>query len=135
MKQQQGFSIMEVLIAMAIMTSTVYVLSDLHIRSMFRLMRERNQFVRFFMIKNELNQQLPLIKKDFKPVKQVAEDIGMVIQVDLVDPHPKSPLKDILGDHLALVQATGVWKDGPYEYNERLVSFGVREVPLEAKKP
>lgn len=134
MRRQFGFSILEVLVGMAILTSTVYVLSDLHVRSMFRLMRSRNEFIRFFMIKAELNKQLPLVRKNFKPFKEVFEDIGMVINVELIDSNQKSPLKDILGNHLALVQGIGEWKDGAYQYKEQLVSIGVREVALEAEK-
>ena len=138
MKRSRAFTLIEVMIAMVILVSTVYVMSDLHIRSMFRLMRERDHFLKLFTVKNCLMQQLPIIYKDFKPSKNVPEDdktaTPLTLAVELVESNPKSPLNEILGQQLALVQATGSWKNGPFDYGIRLICFAQREVPLEAKK-
>jgi prepilin-type N-terminal cleavage/methylation domain-containing protein len=139
-KKTNGFTLIEVLGAMAIMTGTVYVMSDLHIRSMFRLIREREKFLKFYIVKNALAQQMPLLCKEFKPTKpERVEDEAVANQltlgVEVLEPNPKSPLKDILGDQLALVQATGTWKNGPFDYDIKLVSFAQREVWLEDPKP
>ncbi len=140
MQRKKGFTLIEVLGAMAIMTGTVYVMSDLHIRSMFRLMREREKFLKFYIVKNALVQQMPLLRKEFKPTKpERLEDENVVNQltlaVEVLEPSAKSQLKDILGDQLALVQATGTWKNGPFDYDIKLVSFAQREVWLEDPKP
>ena len=127
MKQHSGFSIFEVIVAMAMLTSTVYVLSDLHIRSMYKMMRERDQFLKMFLIKNALIEQLPIIKKTFKPVHRTEEALEMQINVNLVEPPPKSQLQDILGNTLALTKAVGTWKNGPFSYEIELISFAQRE--------
>lgn len=138
-KKSNGFTLIEVLVAMSILMATVYVMSDLHIRTMFRLVRERDYFLKLFLVKNVLVQQLPVVRKEFKPSKERLEDDAsaypITLSVELAEPSSKSPLHDILGDQLALVQATGIWKNGPFDYDIRLVGFAEREVPLEAKKP
>ena len=127
MKKHGGFSMIEVIIAMAMLTSTVYVLSDLHIRSMYKMMRERDQFLKIFLIKNTLIEQLPIIKKTFKPVHSADETLDLKVNVNLVEPPPKSQLKDILGNNLALVKAIGSWKTGPFDYEIVLQSFAQSE--------
>ena len=127
MKKHGGFSMIEVIIAMAMLTSTVYVLSDLQIRSMYKMMRERDQFLKIFLIKNTLIEQLPIIKKTFKPVHSTDETLDLKINVGLVEPPPKSQLKDILGNKLTLVKAVGSWKSGPFDYEIVLHSFAQRE--------
>ncbi|MBM3886558.1 prepilin-type N-terminal cleavage/methylation domain-containing protein [Candidatus Dependentiae bacterium] len=134
MKNSRGFTLIEVLVAMAILVSTVYVLSDLHIRSMFRLMRDRDYFLHFFTVKSALMQQFPLVKKDFKPRKEKLDDEGINLTVALVEPNAKSPVKDILGNNLALVQVVGSWKQGPFDYDVRLMSVMPREEPLNDDK-
>lgn len=127
MKKNCGFSMFEVIVAMAMLTSTVYVLSDLHIRSMYKMMRERDQFLKIFLIKNALIEQLPIIQKKFKPVHRTDEALGLQINVNLVEPPPKSLLKDILGKKLALAKAIGSWKNGPFSYEIALLSFAQYE--------
>lgn len=127
MKNQHGFSMFEVIVAMAMLTSTVYVLSDLHVRSMYKMMRERDQFLKIFLIKNALIEQLPIIHKTFKPVHRTDEALALQINVNLVEPPPKSQLQDMLGNKLALAKAIGSWKTGPFTYEIELLSFAQRE--------
>ncbi len=135
MKHQHGFTMIEILIAMAIFTSTVYVLSDLHIRSMFKLMRDREQLLKFFVVKNSVVEQLPLIKKKFKAEMRVSKDGGMTLLTDLVEQDKKSQLKDILGKKLVLIKSVGSWKDGPFTRSLEFFSIAQREEePANAKK-
>lgn len=135
MKHQHGFTMIEILIAMAILTSTVYVLSDLHIRSMFKLMRDREQLLKFFVVKNSVVEQLPLIKKKFKAEMRVSKDGGMTLLTDLVEQDKKSQLKDILGKKLVLIKSVGSWKDGPFTRSLEFFSIAQREEePANAKK-
>lgn len=127
MKKQSGFSMFEVIVAMAILTSTVYVLSDLHIRSMYKMIREREQFLKIFLIKNALNEQLPVISKTFKPIRINDENLSMQIIVNLVEPQKNSLLNELLGNQLSLIKSTGSWKNGPFSYNIELHSFAQRE--------
>lgn len=135
MKRLSGFTLIEVMIAMAILTGSIYVLSDLHIRSMFKMMREREQLLKFFVIKNSLVGQLPLIKKKFKAEKRVSEDTSMTILIDIIEPDKKSLLNDILGKKLVFIKSTGSWKDGPFTRTLEFFSIAQREEePADAKK-
>lgn len=127
MKKHYGFSMFEVIVAMAILTSTVYVLSDLHIRSMYKIIRERDQFLKIFLIKNALIEQLPVIQKKFKPIRTTEENLNLQINVNLVEPPKKSLLNEILGDQLTLIKSTGSWKNGPFSYDIELHSIAQRE--------
>lgn len=135
MKRQQGFTLIEILISMFILTMSVYVLSDLQIHSMFKMMREREQLLKFFMVKNALINQLPEIKQHFKPEKTAPEGNGLSLVVDIVEPEKKSILKDILGKQLVIVKAVGSWKDGTWPRTLEFFSIAQREEePPRAKK-
>ena len=48
-----GFTLMEVLIALFILTSSVYVLFDIQIKSVFRTFRDREIIERVFLVKRD----------------------------------------------------------------------------------
>lgn len=135
MRIRKAFSLIEILIAMAILTGTVYVLSDLHIRSMMRLMRDRELFLKFFSVKNALVEHLPLVKRNFKLEKKVIEEEELQLTIEEVGPPSKSPLKDILGERLTLLKAAGSWKTGPFTHQIEFLSIAQREEePADAKE-
>lgn len=113
MRRPAAFTVIEVLIAMSLLAGTVYVLSDLQIRSMFRLLRTRDAFSKIFFLKNYVMQQMPLLSPDFKPIKETLTQ--GVVTVNRIEFEKKSLLKDVLGEKIALVNAQCLWQRGPYQ--------------------
>lgn len=132
--KRQGFTLIEVLIAMAILAGSVYVLCDVHIRSLYRLMYERDLLLNFFVAKKKLVEQMPLLEKKFKPQKSFVEERTLNVAVDLVEPDKKSILTNILGRKLALVKVVGSWQRGPFNEEVSAVGFVLREEELEANQ-
>ena len=80
MKKFTGFTLAEVLIAVFILTSSVFVLTELQIRSMFRMLKDKDLVERIFLIKRDLYTVfITLPKKENKEVKNQIEEPEITI--------------------------------------------------------
>ena len=111
-KQQPGFTIIEVLLAMSILISSVFVLSDLQIRSIFRVMSDREQVDRIFLVKKDLYAVYLDQDKASKPLINKIENPNITITTKTVDIVEKSELRT-MKKKIHIIQSVGEWKSGP----------------------
>ena len=97
MRKNAGFTLFEVLIAMFILVSSVFALSDLQIKTMFQVLSDRERIDRVFLIKRELYKlyrKFPK-KKKAQVIKLEEPDPEMKITTQEIEIGKKSILKDI----------------------------------------
>ena len=117
MKNHHGFTTIEVIVAMFILASSVYVLADVQVRSMFKILRDRELLQKIFILKKKTAEFVPLISKEFKPSKEKLEDMELTLRVESFEFPKKSLLRELLGEDLDCLRTTGEWKSGPFSYD------------------
>lgn len=131
--KQSGFTLIEVLMSIFILVSSVYVLSDLQIRSMFRVITDREQIERFFLVKKDFFQVLSKVPEKFKRITNKIEDPQVTLVTDVVDLNAKSSLK-IFKDKLKILQSEGIWQSGIRKRKVMMIGLIVKSDPEEKKK-
>jgi len=133
-----AFTMIEVLLALSILASSVVVLSRLNVRSLFRVMRDRDEVEKIFLIKKDFYKFLyKLDQKTWplhaKPLVHKLENPEMTISSYVRDIDKKSSLKKFK-DKIYIVQSEGVWKSSDLVYNTKIVSFMLKPVKEKEKK-
>jgi prepilin-type N-terminal cleavage/methylation domain-containing protein len=133
MKKNVGFTLIEVLIAMAILTSAILIVSNLELRSFLRIARDRDEIEKIFLLKQSVyNVLLKAQNEKFKNKDiQKLEKPELSITTVIEEIPPKSSLKDYK-DKLRFVKVQGTWKrDG---YPQEMVLTAVMLRPLDEKE-
>jgi len=133
MKKNVGFTLIEVLIAMAILTSAILIVSNLELRSFLRIVRDRDEIEKIFLLKQSVyNVLLKAQNEKFKNKNiQKLEKPELSITTVIEEIPPKSSLKDYK-DKLRFVKVQGTWKrDG---YPQEMVLTAVMLRPLDDKE-
>ena len=133
MKQNVGFTLIEVLLALAILAGSVFFLSDMQIKSMFRVFKSRDEIDRVFLIKKDLYSAYFKLPKDGKPVVNKVENPKTKIVTELVEIGKKSEFKDF-ADKLQVIQAEGQWVSVEEKYSKKMISFIFKPKEKEKKK-
>ena len=131
MKFSKGFTIFEVLIAVFILVSSVFVLSDLQIRSSFRVLRDREYIDRVFLVKKDFYHTLIQIPKVGKTQVTSIEDPDIKVTTVAEEIGKKSALKE-MKEKLLMVRSEGVWESGPH--TRKLTMLGYLIKPDEEKE-
>jgi len=134
---KRAFTLLEVLLALSILTSSVFVLSQLHMRALFRVIRDRNEIEKIFLVKKDLYKLFfkadkKAWPKEEKPQINKLENPEMVITSYVRDIDAKSSLKKFK-DKIFIAQSEGEWKSGHLEQRAKIVSF-VLKPPKEKEK-
>lgn len=122
MKNQHAFTLMEVLIAIVILVSTVFVLNDLQIRSLFRVLKDREEIERVFYVKRELYLEYLNPAEAGKKHTSKLENPDVTITTQAREFVKKSPLEPFKDDML-FIESEGMWKSGPKSRFVRLVTL------------
>lgn len=111
MKKNVGFTLIEVLIAMAILTSAILITSNLELRSFLKIARDRDEIEKMFLLKQSV--YAVLLKTQIEKFKakeiQKLEKPELSITTILEEINPKSSLKEFK-DKLRVVKVQGTWK-------------------------
>jgi prepilin-type N-terminal cleavage/methylation domain-containing protein len=110
MKNRHGFTLIEVLMAIFILVSSVYVLTDLQIRSLFRVLKDRGEIDRVYLIKKESYTHYLTPPKEEKPITKKIDDPVTNIKTEIVEINKKSVFHEFK-DSINLVKTTGSWKE------------------------
>jgi len=126
-KKNPAFTFMEVLIAMGILTATVMLTSKEQMRSIFRVMRDRDKIEKIFLLKKDLYNHYfktpdPKQKKKFTVNLEEPE---IKITTEFIDIQKKSSLKDF-AKKIYLVKATGEWKQEDENRQADMITLVVR---------
>jgi hypothetical protein len=131
--KQSGFTLIEVLLAMFILISGVYVLSDLQIRSFFRVLSDREEVERIFLVKKDFYTVFIKGQAKIKKLVTKLEEPDIKIVTEAVEISGKSSFKS-LKKKLQLVQTEGTWKSGPSNRSLKIVGFVLKPEEKEPKK-
>ncbi|MFH0898819.1 MAG: type II secretion system protein [bacterium] len=133
MKKNVGFTLIEVLIAITILVSSVFVLNSLQIRSLLRVEKDREEIERTFLVKKEIYlEYLNPAKAGKKRVTKIEEpELQLTIQaVEFAAKSALAPFKD----SLKLIQCDGDWKKDQTERKIRMVTLLRKPVDDKEKK-
>jgi len=114
MKKRAGFTIIEVFIAMGLLVGAVYTLSDLQIRSLFRVIKDREKIANIFLVKRELYRSYLYPPQDDKGLKSktiTLEKPALTISTEQVQISKKSAFKN-MHDKIYLIKSHGRWVRG-----------------------
>jgi hypothetical protein len=133
MKHSQGFTLIEVILAMGVLTTTIFIISGLMLRSFLRVQENRDDIEKVFLIKRELYTHYFKPPKKDKKVVQKIENPAVTIASRLVEINKKSSLKD-LKDSLKIVRSDAIWKTDKFFREASMVSFVFQPKKEEQKK-
>lgn len=128
-----GFTLIEVILAMGVLTATVFIISGLMLRSLLRVEENRDDIEKVFLIKRELyaNYFKPpqKNKKNIQKIEKPAITITSVIE----DINKKSSLRD-LAKTLKIVRSDAIWKMNKNVRESTMLSFVFQPQKEEQKK-
>lgn len=128
--RKQGFTLAEVMISLFILTSAVYVLSNLQFRSSRRVLKSSDEIERVFPVKKTLYNLFFKPPQKDKPVKLQLEEPEVTITAHKQEiDKKKSSLKNF-ADKVDIIWAKGEWQRGTRTEEVKIISF----VPKPKKK-
>jgi|GEM_PF-3781311 len=123
-KKNNAFTLIEIMLAMGILTLAVTIISDLQISSLFKLIQDRDNLERTFLIKQENYKkfwQENLVAKSKKATIEI-ESMETSIKSELVDIAPKSELKDFQKT-IKIIQTEASWKSSLGKQTSKMISL------------
>lgn len=124
MKRARAFTIMEVMVALFILSSSLFVLSELQVRSMLRVWQSREDIDRVYVIKKYLYRMF-LQPENARRTSQRLEEPPMKLVIEPVEIHKKSSLAPY-AKSLQFLQATATWSRGSTERSLYLLALAPR---------
>lgn len=130
MKTRQGFTLAEVMLALTVLITSAYILSNIQIRSSFKVAKNREEIRRVFLIKKELyNLLLSPLKKD-KPRTTTLNTPPTKIVSDKKKIERKSSLKNFQND-IDIIWSEGEWELSGKMHTLKMISFAPKFVEKE----
>ena len=108
MNLSRGFTIFEVLISIFILISSIYVLTNLHLRTLFRIVKDRENLERIYLLKKEAYLIFLSPPQDDKPQKIDIEKPDFVIISEIVEIDKNSPFFS-MNERLNMIKTVGHW--------------------------
>jgi Tfp pilus assembly protein PilV len=110
MKQRVGFTIIEVMIALFIASTTLFALSELQLRSMLKVWQSREDIDRVYIVKKFL-YRMYLNPDQIRKTSQKFDEPAMQMRIEPVAIHKKSSLAPYT-KQLQFLHATATWSRG-----------------------
>lgn len=119
-----AFTLFEVLLALALLVGAVSVIANLEFRSLTRVLRDRDQIEKIFLIKKELYKHFFKLPERTKKIVTKLESPGpeMVMTTEVINVAPKSSLAS-LKDTLKFVKTQGRWKISKDEVDATMIAL------------
>jgi hypothetical protein len=133
MKHSHGFTLIEVILAMGVLTTTIFIISGLMLRSFLRVESNRDDIEKVFLIKRELYAHYFKPPKDNKKIVKKIEEQAVTITSQLGEINKKSSLHE-LKDNLKIVRSDAIWKTDKFFREASMVSFVFQPKKEEQKK-
>ena len=136
MANKPAFTFAEILIALSVLTVSMYLFAGLQFRSMNRAKKGIEYVDRVFFVKKELYElymrEEEDEKKPEKPTMVEIENPNIKIVTERQKINKKSSLKDF-GDEIDLILSKGTWESGPSKRSMNMVTFAPK--PKKKEKP
>lgn len=126
-RAKPAFTLFEVLLALALLVGAVSMIANLEYRSLSRVLRDRDEIEKIFLIKKELYTHFFKLPEKAKKIVTKLESPGpeIAIATQIVDVAPKSSLFR-LKDKLTIVQTQGRWKIGKDDYDATMIAVAFK---------
>jgi type II secretory pathway pseudopilin PulG len=132
-KNSSAFTLLEVLIALFILTSAVVITADVQFRSYFRVADHQTAIENLFLIKKELYKQLLTPPAPGKRISVQLEKPNIKIASESIEINNKSSLKE-LKDSLHFIQTEGLWKKDGAVKTTKMICFVFKKPEFPDKK-
>lgn len=124
MNRRTAFTLPEVMIALFILASSMFVLSELQVKSMMQVWAGREDIDRLYTIKKFLYKAYLNPKKATKSTRSF-ESPAMKLTIQPMPVHKKSSLAPY-AEYLQVLASEGKWVRGGHERRIPMVSFALR---------
>ena len=133
MKKNSAFTLIEVMLAMGVLTVSVFFVSEILFKALTRLQDNNDNIEKTFILKREL--YLNYFKRPFitKKIVTKLEDPSVTFATTLEDVNKKSGLKEFQ-DTLKIIQTNAVWKKEKNIKESNMLSFIFKPKEKEVKK-
>lgn len=133
MKKNSAFTLIEVMLAMGVLTVSVFFISEIMFKALTRLQDNQDNIEKIFILKREL--YLNFIKRPLitKKVVTKIEDPAVTFVTDIEDINKKSGLSDYK-DILKVIHTNAVWKRENHLKESNMLSFVFKPKEKEVKK-
>lgn len=133
MKTNSGFTLIEVMLAMGVLTTSLFVISEIMIRSLSKIQENQDNLEKIFLIKRELYLNFLKPKIEDKRIVSKIENPAMTLVTTLEAIKPKSELKEYK-DSLKFMQTNAIWKLNQKQKECLMASIVFKPKEPEAKK-
>jgi Tfp pilus assembly protein PilV len=123
-RRQHAFTIAEVMVSLFILSSSIFVLSELQVRSMLRVWQSREDIDRVYVLKKYL-YRMYLHPADARKTSQKFEEPAMNMVIEPVGISKKSSLATY-AEKLQFLRATATWSRGTATRTLQLVALAPR---------
>ncbi len=122
MQHRKAFTMMEVLIALFVLSSSIYVLSGMQLKQLFRVAHDRDEIEKIFLLKQRFYTLFCAPLTEIKPKKEKVEDPEVVFKYESLEISPKSLLSDYK-NRMQLVAIDAVWTSRSSKRHERMIAI------------
>ena len=122
MNHPRGFTLIEVIIAISILTTTIFIISGLMLRSFLRVQENKDDIEKVFIIKRELYENYLKPSKFNRPVINKLENPEITITSIFNEINEKSSLKDFK-KKLKIVRSDAIWTKDSIIKESSMLSF------------
>lgn len=133
MAKNHGFTLLEVLLALMVLVSAVYIISNLQSRALFKVLRERNDIEKTFRIKKELYFYLTTPFKEEKKIVNKIESEEATFTSQFFNVSSKSKLSD-MKKMIKIIKTDANWKHNNATHEASMVSFVYKPSKEQEKK-
>jgi len=129
-RRPSAFTLVEVLLAMLVLTTSIYLLSSLQIRSVFRVLESRDFVQRVFIVKRQLYDMFLAAPskretkegEQEKPIIKEYDDPAVKISTQMKTISKKSALRSF-APYVRIIESDGTWKRMVTEHRLPMISF------------
>ena len=127
-KNSPSFTVFEVLLSLGILVAMVSIVANLELRSLLRVLSDRDELEKIFFIKKDQFIQSLKHHIEQKKYTQKLEEPLMKYTSAVVAINPKSSLAS-LRHRLFIVHTVGTWKYERAEHEQRVTTFVTKNEP------
>ena len=128
-----AFTLIEVLLAMTIFTSCVFIIANLQSRALNKVLLERDLVERIFLLKRDACAAFTAPPENEKKKVNHLENPDVTFTTDVLAIQSKSTLKD-LKDILYLLKAEAAWKKDAVYHEYAMISIVGKPIKQEQEK-
>lgn len=130
--KSRAFTLLEVILAIGVVVVAVSVITNIQLRSLFKVLRDRDEIEKTFFIKRELYTNFLRTANKKEKIVEKLENPEMTITTQFSKIGPKSTLA-ALKNKIKLVRSVGEWKNENVAQLASMVTFIV-SLPADEKK-